>query len=113
MAAQGPAAGGHRLVAWYRFRRPRWEQPHALAGPLRRAALHRPLLYTQPSNGISDSAQHVFRADGARHIRPPAEPWEAERIEWVPLTEVRRLIDKRDIVCGTSMNALLYLLTEG
>ncbi|MEU7835398.1 MULTISPECIES: NUDIX hydrolase [unclassified Nonomuraea] len=76
-------------------------------GPLR------PLLYTQPSNGISDSAQHVFRADGARHIGPPAEPWEAERIEWVPLTDVRRLIDKRGIVCGTTMNALLYLLIEG
>ena len=72
----------------------------------------RPLLYTQPTNGISDSAHHIFRADGAPHIGPPAEAWEAERIEWVPLTDIRRLIDKRDIVCGTSMTALLYVLTE-
>ncbi|MDA0638036.1 NUDIX domain-containing protein [Nonomuraea sp. MCN248] len=75
-------------------------------GPLR------PLLYTQPTSGLSDSEHHIFRADSARHIGPPTEPWEAERVEWVPCSEIRRLIDKRDLVCGTSMNALLYLLTE-
>lgn len=75
-------------------------------GPLR------PLLYTQPTSGLSDSEHHVFRADGARHIGPPSEAWEAERVEWVPLADVRRLIDKRDIVSGTTMNALLYVLTE-
>ncbi|MEV6860081.1 NUDIX domain-containing protein [Streptosporangium subroseum] len=71
-----------------------------------------PLLYTQPTNGLSDSAHHIFRAGGATHIGPPTEAWEAERIEWVPLADIRRLIDKRDILCGTSMAALLYILTE-
>ncbi|MFG1942269.1 NUDIX domain-containing protein [Nonomuraea sp. NPDC048826] len=75
-------------------------------GPLR------PLIYAQPSSGLSDSEHHIFRADTARHIGPPTEPWEAERVEWVPLADVRRLIDGRDLVCGTSMNALLYVLTE-
>ncbi|MET8052459.1 NUDIX hydrolase [Streptosporangium sp. NPDC005286] len=75
-------------------------------GPLR------PLLYTQPTNGLSDSAHHIFRADGATYIGPPTEEWEAERIEWVPLADIRRLIDKRDIVSGTSMAALLYTLTD-
>jgi 8-oxo-dGTP pyrophosphatase MutT (NUDIX family) len=75
-------------------------------GPLR------PLLYTQPTNGISDSAHHIFRADGATYIGPPSEAWEAERIAWVPLADIRKLIDKADIVSGTSMAALLYLLTE-
>ncbi|WP_433359171.1 NUDIX hydrolase [Streptosporangium sp. CA-115845] len=75
-------------------------------GPLR------PLLYTQPTNGLSDSAHHIFRAEGATHIGPPTEEWEAERIEWVPLADIRRLIDKRDIVSGTSMAALLYTLTD-
>lgn len=73
-------------------------------GPLR------PLVYSQPTNGISDSAHHIFRADGATHMGPPSEDWESERIEWVPLDDVRRLIDKRDIVGGTTMVALLYLL---
>jgi 8-oxo-dGTP pyrophosphatase MutT (NUDIX family) len=75
-------------------------------GPLR------PLLYTQPTNGISDSEHHIFLADSSQHIGPPTEAWEAERIEWVPLTDIRRLIDKHDIVSGTSMNALLYVLSE-
>jgi 8-oxo-dGTP pyrophosphatase MutT (NUDIX family) len=73
----------------------------------------RPLIYSQPTNGISDSQHHIFRADRATYLGPPAESWESERIDWVPLGEVRRLIDKRDIVSGTTMAALLYVLTDG
>lgn len=76
-------------------------------GPLR------PLLYTQPTNGLSDSAHHIFHADSATHIGPPTDTWEAERVEWVPLADLRRLIDRRDLVCGTSMAALLYLMVSG
>ncbi|NRQ37185.1 NUDIX hydrolase [Nonomuraea sp. NN258] len=75
-------------------------------GPLR------PLMCIQPTNGFSDSLHHVYRADTATHIGPPSDPWEAERIEWVPLSDIRKLIDGGEIVCGTSMSALLYLLTE-
>ncbi|MFE0150885.1 NUDIX domain-containing protein [Nonomuraea sp. NPDC059007] len=73
----------------------------------------RPLLSVQPTNGISDSVHHIFRADSATYIGPPTEGWEAERIEWVALADVRRLIGKGDVVSGTSMAALLYLLTNG
>lgn len=75
-------------------------------GPLR------PLVYTQPSNGISDSAHHIFRADTATHTGAPTETIEADRIEWVPLADIPRLIHKRDIVSGTTAFALLYLLAE-
>ncbi|GGS57858.1 NUDIX hydrolase [Planobispora rosea] len=75
-------------------------------GPLR------PLLRVQPTNGISDSVHHIFRAGTAVRIGPPTDPWEAERIEWVPLSGVRDLIAKGDIVGGTSVAALLYVLTE-
>ncbi|MGW0804301.1 hypothetical protein [Nonomuraea sp. NPDC002799] len=61
---------------------------------------------------VRASTQGAVRADSAQHIGPPTEAWEAERIEWVPIADIRRLIDKRDIVGGTSMNALLYILTE-
>lgn len=40
------------------------------------------------------------------HFRSLTEAWEAERTEWVTLTGIRRLIDKRELVNGTSMNAL-------
>ncbi|MFC3998156.1 NUDIX hydrolase [Nocardiopsis sediminis] len=76
-------------------------------GPLR------PLIYAQPSSGISDSEHHIFFADSAEHVGAPSEDWEAERIEWVPLTSVPELVRKRELVSGTSMNALLYLATAG
>jgi 8-oxo-dGTP pyrophosphatase MutT (NUDIX family) len=74
-------------------------------GPLR------PLVVTQPTPGISDSEHTIFRADSATYVGPPTEDWESERIEWIPLAEVRGLIDKRDIVSGTTLVALLYALT--
>jgi 8-oxo-dGTP pyrophosphatase MutT (NUDIX family) len=75
-------------------------------GPLR------PLLSIQPTNGFTDSLHFVYRADSATHIGPPTDPWEAERVEWVHLSGVRKLIDSGEIVCGTSLSSLLYLLVE-
>lgn len=68
----------------------------------------RPLLYAQPSPGISDSEHHIFIADTAEHVGQPTEDWEAERIDWVPLASVPELVARREIVSGTSLNALLY-----
>ncbi|TDQ45387.1 NUDIX hydrolase [Actinorugispora endophytica] len=76
-------------------------------GPLR------PLLYAQPSAGISDSEHHVFLAETAERVGAPEEDWEAERVEWVPLGRVPELVAKREIVSGTTMNALLYLVATG
>ncbi|GAA0734643.1 NUDIX domain-containing protein [Dactylosporangium roseum] len=75
-------------------------------GPLR------PLIYTQPSPGLMNSEHHIFRADSAEYIGPPVDGFESERVEWVPLEEIRRLIDKRDIVTGTTLVALLYVLAN-
>ncbi|TDC96565.1 NUDIX hydrolase [Actinomadura sp. 7K507] len=67
----------------------------------------RPLTVVHPTPGISDSRHHIFWADGATLIGPPAEDWEAERIEWVPLVDIRGLVEAGEIVSGTSMAALL------
>ncbi|WP_433434142.1 NUDIX hydrolase [Nonomuraea sp. CA-141351] len=75
-------------------------------GPLR------PLLSIQPTNGFSDNLHHIYRADSATHIGPPSDPWEAERVEWVSISGLRKLIDTGEIVCGTTMTSLLYLLVE-
>lgn len=61
---------------------------------------------------ISASVHHVFRADSAACLGPPTEGWEAERVEWTPLSGIPRPVGKGDIVSGTSMAALLYALTE-
>ncbi|MGP3970648.1 NUDIX domain-containing protein [Streptomyces sp. 6N223] len=72
----------------------------------------RPLVYAEPANGITDARHHVFRADGATHVGPPTERNESDRIEWVPLTSVRDMIDGREVVSGASLVGLLYLLLD-
>lgn len=72
----------------------------------------RPLVYTQPSPGIMTSQHTIFRADSATYVGEPTDGFESERVAWVPLEEIRQLIDKRDIVAGTTLVALLYLLLD-
>ncbi|MGA6158917.1 NUDIX hydrolase [Stenotrophomonas sp. NPDC087984] len=77
-----------------------------------RAEGMKPLVYAQPANGITDSEHHVFRADGATYIGPPTERNESDRIEWIPLSEIRGMIDRREIVSSGSLVGLLYLLLD-
>ena len=77
-----------------------------IAGPLA------PLVYTQPSPGLLTAEHHIFKAHGAEKIGEPADAYESERIEWVPIGEIFPLIAKGDISAGTSMVALLYLIAE-
>lgn len=72
----------------------------------------KPLIYAEPANGITDSQHHVFRADGATYDGPPTEKNESDRIEWIPLSEVRRMIDRREIVSSGSLVGLLYVLMD-
>ncbi|MBB1245600.1 NUDIX hydrolase [Streptomyces durbertensis] len=72
----------------------------------------RPLIYAEPANGITDSQHHVFRADGATYVGPPTEKNESDRIEWVPLADVRGMIDRREVVSSGSLVGLLYLLLD-
>lgn len=71
----------------------------------------RHLIYTQPTPGLMTSQHHIFRADGATYVSEPEDGFESERIDWIPLANIRALIDKRDIVAATTLVALLYLLT--
>ncbi|MFF3350642.1 NUDIX hydrolase [Streptomyces sp. NPDC002779] len=72
----------------------------------------KPLIYAEPANGITDSQHHVFRADGATHVGPPIEMNESDRIEWIPLSEVRAMIDRREIVSSGTLVGLLYVLMD-
>ncbi|GGQ61474.1 NUDIX hydrolase [Streptomyces asoensis] len=72
----------------------------------------KPLIYAEPANGITDSQHHVFRADGATYEGPPTEKNESDRIEWIPLSEIRGMIDRREIVSSGSLVGLLYLLMD-
>ncbi|MCZ0974118.1 NUDIX hydrolase [Streptomyces albulus] len=72
----------------------------------------KPLIYAEPANGITDSQHYVFRADSASYVGPPTEKNESDRIEWVPLADVRAMIDRREIVSSGSLVGLLYVLMD-
>jgi 8-oxo-dGDP phosphatase len=74
------------------------------AGPLT------PIGSYAPSNGSSDQIFHVFAADGATHVGEPTDVSESERIAWVPVDEVRRLIADGGITDGLSLTSLLWAL---
>ncbi|MGB8939048.1 MAG: NUDIX hydrolase [Streptomyces sp.] len=76
------------------------------AGPIK------PLVYAEPANGITDSQHHVFHINGASYAGPPTEKNESDRIEWIPLSEIRGMIDRKEIVSSASLVALLYLLMD-
>ncbi|WP_018655923.1 NUDIX hydrolase [Actinomadura flavalba] len=75
-------------------------------GPLR------PLLTVTPTPGISDSTHHIFRADDAAFVGDPTEDWESSRVEWVPLDDIRDLVTAGHLMSGTTLAAVLYVLTE-
>jgi 8-oxo-dGTP pyrophosphatase MutT (NUDIX family) len=70
------------------------------------------LLRVEPTPGISDSVHHVYLAEHATHIGPPEDGFESERVSWVPLAEVPDLISRGEISAGTTIAALLYLLSR-
>jgi len=72
-------------------------------GPLR------PLFTYNPLAGISDQLFHVFAADGATHEREP-QGFETERVEWVPVDELRELIRRDQVPEGFTLTALLWFL---
>ena len=65
-----------------------------------------------PSNGLSDQTFHVFLADDATQEGDPDEN-EAERVEWVSVERLRRLIREGEIQDGLSLTSLLWALASG
>ena len=60
--------------------------------------------------GISNAHFSVFHATGAERIGEPEDKAEASRVEWVPLSEVRKLAAAGEITDGPSLVALSYYL---
>jgi len=69
------------------------------------------LVTYHPTNGTSDQRFHLFLADGATHVGEPTDPGESERIEWVPIDDVRALIQRGEMPDGLSLCGVLYALT--
>ncbi|HSL63076.1 MAG TPA: NUDIX hydrolase [Gaiellaceae bacterium] len=74
-------------------------------GPLRA------LFAYHPAPGGVDQTFHVFLAEGAVEEGEP-DVDEAERVEWVPLDDVRALVADGQVTDGYSLTALLWVLAQ-
>jgi 8-oxo-dGTP pyrophosphatase MutT (NUDIX family) len=70
-------------------------------GPLRS------LVASQPSNGSVNTVHYIFHGQAAEHVGDPVDRSEAERVEWVPLSQIGGLIAKGEIVSGPTLIGLL------
>ena len=66
-----------------------------------------------PSNGLSDQRFHVFAADSAVEEGAPSDPSESERIEWVPVDEVRSIVARGEVTDGLSLTGLSWWFAFG
>jgi 8-oxo-dGTP pyrophosphatase MutT (NUDIX family) len=65
------------------------------------------------AHGVSDGRFGLFLARGATHVGEPTDRAESERIEWVPLADVRRLVTSGEVPDGLTLTALLWVLAFG
>lgn len=66
-----------------------------------------------PANGLLDQTFVIFVSDDAVHRGAPVDVNEAERVEWVPVADVRRLLLDGEITDGLSFGAISYWLAAG
>lgn len=66
-----------------------------------------------PANGLLDQTFVIYVTDDAVHRGPPVDVNEAERVEWVSVADVRRLLLDGKITDGLSFGALSYWLMAG
>ena len=66
-----------------------------------------------PNNGVADTAFHLFLASGASHVGDPTDWSESERVEWVPVADVRSAIAGGQVGDGLSLTALCWALAFG
>jgi len=73
----------------------------------------RPLVRYHPTNGLSDQTFHVFVADGATYVGEATDAGEAERIEWIAVSELRRVVQAGQMLDGLSLTGVCYALAFG
>ena len=76
-------------------------------GPLR------PLITYHPASGVADITFHVFLADGAEQVGDPVDVHEAERVEWLPVAQVRDALRTGAIPDGLTATGLALALALG
>ena len=73
----------------------------------------RPLISWDVASGITDHHFDAFIADGATRVGDPVDAFEAERIEWLPVSALRTEIVAGRVGDGPGLTALCYALAFG
>jgi 8-oxo-dGTP pyrophosphatase MutT (NUDIX family) len=71
------------------------------------------LVAYHPTNGLSDQTFHIFLAAGATEVGPPVDPHEAERIAWLPVSQLVDAVHAGAVRDGLSLTALCWCLAFG
>ena len=74
--------------------------------------LHHLVTY-QYAHGVSDGRFALFLAEGATQLGPPTDTAEADRIEWLPVADVRSMVASGEVIDGLSLTALLWVFAFG
>lgn len=77
----------------------------------RPAGLRRVLEF-QPALGIADTPHELFTAVGAHRIGEPTDVTEADRVAWLPIEDLLRMVDDGSIRDGATLVAVLHLLAS-
>ena len=72
-----------------------------------------PLLTFHPANGMSDITFHLYLAAGATYVGEPADAFESERVEWVPVSRLRQLLAAGEALDGMTVAGLSLALALG
>lgn len=73
----------------------------------------RQLCAFHPANGLLDQTFVIFVAHDAVHRGPPVDTNEADRVEWVSVPDLRRLLLDGGISDGLSFAAISYWFASG
>ena len=65
----------------------------------------------QPMPGMVDTPHSLFVARAAEKVAEPTDLEEAGVVDWVPMSQVRELIARGEVLGSGSLVALLYLLS--
>lgn len=68
------------------------------------------LLTFQPMVGMVDSPHELYIGRGADFIQSPVDSEEAARVEWIPLSDIERMVENDELLGAGTLIALLHTL---
>jgi 8-oxo-dGTP pyrophosphatase MutT (NUDIX family) len=105
-----------------------WELPGGIVGPdetgaqaavreaeeetgWRPTGTPRPVARFQPMPGMVDTPHEVYLIRGAQHIGDPTDREEAGRVDWIPMTNIPKMISQGEVLGSGSLVGLLAVLS--